>query len=148
MKEIELLFFWATWCPICVREAKPEWDKFVSENKTISDYNIVFRDVNCSEWIDLSQDFPEKTIVINADDTDEIIEIKHKLKIIRDEQRRKDLEIRDSPQNKELNVLMDKYKVEGYPTIVLVTDGEYKTLEDKVTYDNIEKFVLQNIKND
>jgi thiol-disulfide isomerase/thioredoxin len=47
--EVELLFFFATWCPYC-RTAKPEWEKVKEEyqNKKINDYKIIFVEVDCT----------------------------------------------------------------------------------------------------
>lgn len=43
--------------------------------------------------------------------------------------------------NDETNNLMDKYNIEGFPTIILVQDDEYVTFEAKPTYDTLEEFV-------
>jgi thiol-disulfide isomerase/thioredoxin len=47
--EVELLFFFATWCPYC-RTAKPEWEKVKEEyqNKKINGYKILFVEVDCT----------------------------------------------------------------------------------------------------
>jgi len=48
--EVELLFFFATWCPYC-RTAKPEWEKVKEEykNKKINNYKILFVEVDCTQ---------------------------------------------------------------------------------------------------
>lgn len=43
--------------------------------------------------------------------------------------------------DEEINTLMDKYDVEGYPTIILVKDGGHETFEAKPTYETLEEFV-------
>lgn len=43
--------------------------------------------------------------------------------------------------NPEVIELMDKYDVEGYPTIILVKDGAPEKFEAKPTYDTLEEFV-------
>lgn len=47
---VELLFFFADWCPHC-KTAKPIWNDLKSEyqNKTINGYKIIFTEINCSE---------------------------------------------------------------------------------------------------
>jgi thiol-disulfide isomerase/thioredoxin len=49
-KDLEILFFYADWCPHC-KTAKPEWNAFKSmyNNKRVKGYNIVCIDVNCTE---------------------------------------------------------------------------------------------------
>lgn len=44
-------------------------------------------------------------------------------------------------ENQETQELMDKYNVEGYPTIVMVKDGETISFDSKPTYDTLEQFV-------
>jgi thiol-disulfide isomerase/thioredoxin len=48
--EVELLFFFATWCPYC-RTGKPEWEKVKEEyqNKKINDNKIIFVEVDCTQ---------------------------------------------------------------------------------------------------
>jgi thiol-disulfide isomerase/thioredoxin len=47
--EVEILFFFANWCPHC-RTAKPEWEKAKTEynNNTIDGYKIIFVEVDCT----------------------------------------------------------------------------------------------------
>jgi len=52
----------------------------------------------------------------------------------------KDYECSDE-NNEEVVELMDKYNIEGYPTIILLTDGEVTNFEAKPTYENLEKFI-------
>jgi thiol-disulfide isomerase/thioredoxin len=49
-KDLEILFFYADWCPHC-KTAKPEWNAFKSmyNGKRVNGYNIVCVDVNCTE---------------------------------------------------------------------------------------------------
>ena len=46
---VELLFFYADWCPHC-KAAKPIWNELKSEyqNKTINGYHIIFTEVDCT----------------------------------------------------------------------------------------------------
>jgi thiol-disulfide isomerase/thioredoxin len=48
--EVELMFFYADWCPHC-KVAKPAWNdvKAEYENKTINGYTVIFIDVDCSD---------------------------------------------------------------------------------------------------
>lgn len=43
--------------------------------------------------------------------------------------------------NEEVNGLMDKFDVDGYPTIIFVKDGEHVKFDAKPTYDTLEEFV-------
>jgi thiol-disulfide isomerase/thioredoxin len=43
--------------------------------------------------------------------------------------------------NEETNSLLDKYDVDGYPTIILVKDGVKEKFDAKPTYDSLEEFV-------
>jgi len=43
--------------------------------------------------------------------------------------------------NEEIAELMDKYTVEGFPTIILVKDGSHEKFEAKPTYDTLEEFI-------
>lgn len=43
--------------------------------------------------------------------------------------------------SEEINALLDKYNVDGYPTIVLVKDDVQEKFEAKPTYETLEEFV-------
>lgn len=49
-KSAEIYLFYTEWCPHC-KKAKPEWQKFKEnyENKTINNYILYFRDVDCEK---------------------------------------------------------------------------------------------------
>lgn len=47
----------------------------------------------------------------------------------------------DTPENKSL---LKKYKVKGYPTIILDNNGDIKELEVKPTKENLETFIREN----
>lgn len=52
----------------------------------------------------------------------------------------KDYECSDE-DDEEINALMDKYDVEGYPTIILVKNGAHEKFEANPTYKTLEEFV-------
>lgn len=56
--EAELYFFYTTWCPHC-KKAKPEWEKLTNEyqDKTINNYKVYFKDVDCDKEEDLANKF-------------------------------------------------------------------------------------------
>lgn len=49
----------------------------------------------------------------------------------------------ESTKNKNL---MKEFKVKGYPTVILESGNEKIEFEEKVTYDNIEKFITDVVK--
>lgn len=93
-KEAELLFFFADWCPHCIK-AKPEWNSMRTEydGKTINGYIIKFKEVNCTT------------------------------------------------ETEEVEKMVDKYKVEGYPTVKLLKDGQVIEYDAKVTKSTMEEFL-------
>jgi thiol-disulfide isomerase/thioredoxin len=50
-----------------------------------------------------------------------------------------------SKQTPDIEQLMDKYQIEGYPTIKLRLNGNIKTFDSNITYDNVIDFLKQNI---
>lgn len=92
-KNVELLFFFANWCPHC-KAAKPAWEDIKNqyENQTVNGYKIVFVEVDCSA------------------------------------------------QSEESEKLMDKYDVDGFPTIKLVKDGQVIDFDAKPSSENFNKF--------
>jgi thiol-disulfide isomerase/thioredoxin len=73
------------------------------------------------EWLKFKNDYNEKTI--NG----------YKLYM-------KDYECSDD-DDAEISSLLDKYEIDGYPTIILVKDGVPVKFEAKPTYDTLEEFV-------
>ena len=96
VKQADLLFFYADWCPHC-KVAKPEWDALKAENegKLINGYNVVYTEHNC------------------VDPTPQVDE------------------------------LMNKYDVTGFPTVKLVKDGQVVDYDAKVTSSTINQFLTQ-----
>ena len=92
--EVELMFFFANWCPHC-KTAKPEWEKAKTQynNTNMNGYKILFVDVDCTQ-----------------------------------------------PDSK-TTAMMDKYNIEGYPTIILIKNNEVITYDAKVTYDHLVQFL-------
>lgn len=93
-KQAELMFFYADWCPHCVK-AKPEWAAVRSEyeGKSVNGYTMKFKDVDCTS------------------------------------------------ETEESEKMIDKYKVEGYPTLKLLKDGQIIEYDAKVTKDTIDEFL-------
>ncbi len=93
-KTAELMFFFAEWCPHCVK-AKPEWkavrDEY--EGKTVNGYVVKFKEVDCTSETDESEK------------------------------------------------MVDKYKVEGYPTVKLIKDVSVIDFDAKVSKDNLIEFL-------
>ena len=93
-KTAEIMFFYADWCPHC-KTAKPEWEQVKTEfqGKSIKGYNILFKEVNCTE---------------------------------------------ESPENEKL---MATYKIQGYPTIKLIKDGQVIDFDAKPTKSTLTQFL-------
>jgi thiol-disulfide isomerase/thioredoxin len=93
-KQVELLFFYADWCPHC-RTAKPIWEKFKNEhqNKAIHGYRIIFTEVNCTN------------------------------------------------ETAETEQMMNKYNIEGFPTIKLLKDGQIIEFDAKPTSETLNEFL-------
>jgi thiol-disulfide isomerase/thioredoxin len=93
-KIVEILFFYANWCPHC-KSAKPVWNdlKTKYENKIINGYTIIFTEIDCSN------------------------------------------------ENAESEKMMNKYNVEGFPTIKLIKDGQVIDFDAKPTQDSLDKFL-------
>lgn len=93
-KEVELLFFYADWCPHS-KSAKPIWDELQKkyENKTLYGYKIIF------------------TLINSTDDSADV------------------------------EKMMDKYNIEGFPTIKLLKDGQVIEYDAKPSKDTLEQFL-------
>ena len=94
VKDAELYFFFANWCPHC-KTAKPEMEKVKNNfhQRTINGYTIKVKYVDCSN---------------------------------------------DSQESK---MLLSKYNVQGYPTVIMNVDDEVVEYDNKVTFSNIESFI-------
>jgi thiol-disulfide isomerase/thioredoxin len=91
-KNVEILFFYTDWCPHCT-SAKPEWNAFKSETKTVNGYTIIYNEINCTK------------------------------------------------ESSESEAMMEKYKVEGFPTIKLIANGKVYDFDTKPTKQNLTQFV-------
>ena len=91
-KTAEILFFYTDWCPHCT-SAKPEWNSFKDETKTVNGYKITFNEINCTK---------------------------------------------ETPKSESM---MEKYKVEGFPTIKLLANGRVYDFDAKPTKQNLTQFV-------
>jgi thiol-disulfide isomerase/thioredoxin len=93
-KNVELFFFYATWCPHC-KTAKPIWEQVKKEyeGKNVNGYNLIFTDIDCTT---------------------------------------------ESP---DVEKMMNTYKIEGFPTIKMLKEGQVIEFDAKPTKSNIEKFI-------
>ena len=93
-KDVEILRFFATWCPAC-KKTSADWEKIKLEykGKTVNGYNIVFTEVDCTH------------------------------------------------ETPEIDKMMDKYKIEGYPTIKLIKDGKVYDFDTNPTQAHLEQFI-------
>lgn len=93
-KVVEVLFFYANWCPHC-KTAKPAWNDIKNqyENKIINGYTVIFTEIDCST------------------------------------------------ENAESEKMMNKYNVEGFPTIKLIKDGKVIDFDAKPTQETLDKFL-------
>lgn len=92
--EVELLFFYADWCPHS-KQAKPIWEDLQKtyERKTINGYTILFTEIDSSR------------------------------------------------ENAQTEKMMDKYNIEGFPTIKLIKNGQVIEFDAKPTKDNLTQFL-------
>ena len=102
-KQVELYFFWASWCPHCTK-AKPEWSQFKQEyhKKDLNGYEINCIDVQCDN-----------------DDN------------------------QDAQKFNERNThLMEVFKVESFPTVKMVLNGDQTIdFDSKITKRTLDTFV-------
>jgi thiol-disulfide isomerase/thioredoxin len=98
---IEVMFFNVDWCPHCVK-AKPEWQSFADQynGKTVNNYKVECRDVNCTEDSDPS-----------------------------------------------ISTMISDYKIESYPTIIIMKGSKRYDFDAKVTKSALEQFVDSASKN-
>lgn len=85
MKEVELYYFYAKWCPYC-KKAMPEWSKFREEyeNKPVNNTIIYFREINIEEDEDVAEKFgissvPKVKLVKDNQIIDYDANVEHKL---------------------------------------------------------------------
>lgn len=99
VKDANLYFFYANWCPHC-KTAKPEMEKVKNNfnQRTINNHTIKVIEVDCTN---------------------------------------------DSQESK---LLMSKYNVQGFPTVVMSVGNEVVEYDNKVTYNNMETFIADVLK--
>lgn len=93
-KYAELIMFYVDWCPHC-KTAKPIWNDIKSEyeNKMINGYQVLFKEVNCTD------------------------------------------------ESTEVTDMMDKFNIEGFPTIKMLKDGQIIEFDAKPTKSNLDQFI-------
>ena len=113
---IIIYFFYANWCPHC-NAAKPEWDRFKQQNddRLLNGYYIRCIDVDCS--------------MDNGGTVVQYVDAKGNI----------------TDMNKELatfsaNELIEKYGIDGYPTIKMIKDGVTIEFESKITQESLNQF--------
>lgn len=97
-KPVEILFFFADWCPHC-KAAKPIWIQFKEEydGQTINGNQIVCRDIDCT------------------DDTND--------------------------PNDKISAMISQYKVESFPTIIMLVGDNRIDFDAKITKSSLDQFV-------
>jgi thiol-disulfide isomerase/thioredoxin len=108
-------FFHVDWCPHCIK-AIPEWNSFVEtyNNKEVNGYLIQCYDIDCTD------DNGDVTIQYDPS-TGASTNMK--------------------PTPIKISKLIEKYKIDSYPTIKLTKDGNVVDFDAKVTKQNLIQFV-------
>jgi len=97
-KPVEILFFFADWCPHC-KAAKPIWIQFKEEydGKIINGNKIICREIDCT------------------DDKND--------------------------PNDQISALISQYKVESFPTIIMLVGENRIDFDAKITKSSLDQFV-------
>ena len=102
-KSVEIMFFYADWCPHCTK-AKPHWTKLkesdLGHGAVLNGYTIYYTDVDCTD-----------------------------------------------DKNSEMQEKLNKFKVEGFPTIKMVKGTEVIEFDAKPEYDTLTNFVKTTLTN-
>jgi thiol-disulfide isomerase/thioredoxin len=110
-QDITVRFFYADWCPHCVK-SKPQWNEYCSQyivdsvdangnniyKATINGYNVTFISYDCSN----------NDVISNQDG---------------------------------LSNLLDEYNVNSYPTIIMDGKDLFVNFDSKITTSSLDKFV-------
>lgn len=112
---VAVYFFHVDWCPHCIK-AQPEWDSFQKQydNKEMGGYLVRCYDIDCTE--------DNGDAVIQFDPND-------------------DASTGIKPTSIKISELIQKYKIESYPTIKLTKDDLVVDFDAKVTQANLVQFV-------
>jgi thiol-disulfide isomerase/thioredoxin len=112
---IIIYYFFANWCPHC-QAAKKDWEQFKTniDGTMVNGYSIRCVDVDCS-----SDNGGDAVVYKNKDGTTI------------------DLGIGDQTSNG----LIEKYGIEGYPTIKMIKDGVTIDFDSKITTGSLTQFV-------
>jgi thiol-disulfide isomerase/thioredoxin len=112
---VAVYFFHVDWCPHCIK-AQPEWDSFQKQydNKEMGGYLVRCYDIDCTE--------DNGDAVIQFDPNDET-------------------STGIKPTSIKISELIQKYKIESYPTIKLTKDDLVVDFDAKVTQANLVQFV-------
>jgi len=114
LKIVNIFFFFVDWCPHC-KTAKPEWNNFKIQynDREVNGYKIKCYDINCTE--------DNGTIEIEDIPSDAKNVVKTTPIVIAD--------------------LINKYKIDAYPTIKMVKDDYTIDNDSKINADYLDKFV-------
>jgi len=109
-------FFHVDWCPHCVK-AVPEWNEFVElyNNTEVNGHLVQCYDIDCTD--------DNGDAVIQFDPTSD------------------GTPTNISPTPIKISKLIQKFKIDSYPTIKLTKDGSTVEFEAKVTKSNLIQFV-------
>lgn len=115
---IIIYLFFANWCPHC-RAAKPEWEQFKLniDGTMVNGYSIRCVDVDCS-----TDNGADNVVYKNKDGTTKNL---------------KDL----TGEDQTTSGLIEKYGIEGYPTIKMIKDGVTIDFDSKITTGSLTQFV-------
>jgi thiol-disulfide isomerase/thioredoxin len=110
-----IYFFHVDWCPHCVK-AVPEWNTFVDayNNKEVKGHLVQCYDIDCTD--------DNGDVTIQTDPTTGGA-------------------TNISPTPVKISQLVQKYKIDSYPTIKLTKDNNVIDFEAKVTKQNLVQFV-------
>jgi len=110
-----IYFFHVDWCPHCVK-AVPEWNAFVDayNNKEVKGHLVQCYDIDCTD--------DNGDVTIQTDPTTGGA-------------------TNISPTPVKISQLVQKYKIDSYPTIKLTKDNNVIDFEAKVTKQNLVQFV-------
>jgi len=132
VKKAKISFFYADWCPHC-KKAMPEWDSFINDIGGSSDFikPILFNGVYL---------LPEKIDCTNINNLDS------SMVFIGDNNTPSDFTDQDKAVALKARELVEKYNIEGFPTILIIFGDEVVDFDSKITKESLKDFINQIIK--
>ena len=110
--DVIIYFFHVDWCPHC-KSAMPEWTQFSAEydGKIVNGYTVRCIEIDCSDDKGAEQVTYKDKDGVSVLTTDATV-----------------------------SQMIQKYDIQGYPTIKMLKDGYTIDFESKITYSALEKF--------